>query len=406
MSEGTFLYIKKLLFILILLTIITKCFIDSALLNHCQILMRRKEMEMFKKYFYSLYGAYKVGGLHSAIFWNWFIAQPLWRAFTFLTLALDNLFYPGYRKVEVKNPIFIIGHPRSGTTFFHHLFTQTGEMMTFKAWHIFIPALTARKCFDSLIKKKIQANKGEIIPKETGHEIHLDKPEEEEMLFLHNMDTQFVALNTPGFLVNYPIQWDQHDLQPHQQRLKSVLFLKRLFQRQIYFTGKTQVFAQMHFSTHRVKTLLEVFPDAKFVYIARSPAETIPSFLGMLRKFFPYWGLKDISADFWQIYCQNRYLAAINLYRYLYKMHKELPEKILVIPYEQLRTDLMQSCDEVLSFTGIKISEELMCLIKQQAEKQKKYQRPHQGYSLSEFGITLKQIKQDFYPYGWSVDKT
>lgn len=41
---------------------------------------------------------------------------------------LDHLFFPGFKKVEVKRPVFIIGHPRSGTTFIHKLFTQTDEM--------------------------------------------------------------------------------------------------------------------------------------------------------------------------------------------------------------------------------------------------------------------------------------
>ncbi len=42
-----------------------------------------------------------------------------------ITLSLDAIFFPGFKNVEIKQPVFIIGHPRSGTTFMHKLFTQT-----------------------------------------------------------------------------------------------------------------------------------------------------------------------------------------------------------------------------------------------------------------------------------------
>ena len=44
-------------------------------------------------------------------------AQILNRIF----FLFDDLLFPGYRSQEVKQPVFIIGNPRSGTTFLHRL---------------------------------------------------------------------------------------------------------------------------------------------------------------------------------------------------------------------------------------------------------------------------------------------
>ncbi len=179
-------------------------------------------------------------------------------------LFMDYLIFPGFRKVEIKKPLFVIGHPRSGTSFVHLLYAQTDEMTAFETWHIFCPALTARAFLKPLFRFLIR-KKNILFSEEVGHKIALDRPEEEEMLFFYKFDTQFVLIATLlGFDKDDYREFRFHDLQPREHRIKSAMFLKRCFQRQIYYTGKTQIFAQTHFSTHRIMTLLEVFPDTQF----------------------------------------------------------------------------------------------------------------------------------------------
>ena len=48
------------------------------------------------------------------------------------TLGLDHLFYPRHRKQPIDRPIFIIGNPRSGTTFLHRLLLGAGDMAAFE----------------------------------------------------------------------------------------------------------------------------------------------------------------------------------------------------------------------------------------------------------------------------------
>lgn len=316
-------------------------------------------------------------------------------------LFLDCILFPGFKKVQVTKPVFIIGHPRSGTTFIHHLFNQTGETAAFKAWHLLFPSLSARVLVRPIIDFMIRRNHTNLIPKETGHHIALDKPEEEEMLFLHNLDTQFITAITPlGFLDEDFRDLRFHDLQPENMRLKSAEFLKSCFQRQIYYSGNSQIFAQTHYSTHRIKTLMDVFPDAKFIYIDRKPEETLPSYFSLIKNVMDLiWGLHRFSSKDIKRFFEYRYTASLELYRYFHDLQTkgEIDDnKVLIIPYAELRNDLTGVFERIIAFTGMEPSRELRAAVAKQTEKQKHYRREHEVRSISEFGIHESRIRSDF----------
>jgi len=89
--------------------------------------------------------------------------------FTVTTLFFDYIFLPKFRKVKVKQPVFIIGHPRSGTTFIHHLFTQTDEMAAFTTWQLLFPAITARGIVKPIVRFLTRKEPVVLIPEEAGH---------------------------------------------------------------------------------------------------------------------------------------------------------------------------------------------------------------------------------------------
>jgi len=325
----------------------------------------------------------------------------IYSAFTIITLLLDHIFFPKFRKVEVKKPVFIIGHPRSGTTFLHHLFTQTDEMAAFKAWHILFPGLTARVLLKPLVHFLVRNKKAVIVPESTGHEIALDRIEEEEMLFIHKHDTQFLIAGTPlGFIADDYKSLRFHDLQPWARRIKSARFFKKCFQRHIYYSGKKQVFAQTHFSTHRIKTLLEVFPDARFIYMDRTPYETLPSYFSLnYNSIDVLWGMHRFSKDQISTNFKYRYQGSLELYQYFFDLwHNNEFDKtrVLIIPYNKLRQDLIKVFEQIINFTGIESNKALREAVERQAEKQQDYKRRHEVKKLDMFGIDENRIEKDF----------
>lgn len=355
---------------------------------------------MLKTYYQILISARETFGL-GLIFWRWLFFLPLFLLFTRLTLFLDKIFFPQYQKQQITKPVFIIGNPRSGTSFLHYLLTQTEDFVAFKTWEIFFPALTARIIVKPVINYLIRHNLTQIMPESSGHGLYLDRVEHDEFLFIHQLDTQFLLLLSPLGLSDreYP-ELRLYDRQPSARRYGSVKFFEECLKRQIYYTQKKQVIAHIHFSTCRIKTLLETFPDAKFIYLLRSPLETIPSHLTLEYNTFKNQNrLKNIPEAKLKRYFQRRYQYDLELYRYFEQLQEKgeiPPQNIMVLLYEELCSDLEQSFIQIEQFTGIKSNNKLLQAIKKQAENQKKYQRKHKIIDLKQFGLSKEKIARDF----------
>jgi hypothetical protein len=335
------------------------------------------------------------------------IRRPLAMGFTQLTMALDNVFFPAYRRVEVQRPIFIIGHPRSGTTFLHSLLAKSYDYCTFEAWEIFFPALAARRLVRPLVARAIAQGKASCVPGEAGHEVVLDQVEEEELLFYAQGNTQFSVCLSPLALSD----WDFAELvyadrQPARIRRQTMAFLKGCFQRQIYATGKGLVLAKVNFSGMRIDSLLEAFPDARIIYLVRSPLETIPSHLTLDRNVFDHlWGLERIPQDRLRRYYERRYRYDVAFYRYLEEWiarGRLPPGRCMTLRYEDLCRDPTARVRDVAQFAGLEVSRDPRETIGRQ---QVSYRPKHKNLALEEFGLSKQQVLRDldfvFDKYGF-----
>lgn len=347
------------------------------------------------------------------------LCYPIYSLFAHATMSMDRVLFPSVNKVQVKNPVFILGHPRSGTTFFHRLLTQTDEFPTFELWEIMVPSLTGRKLLRPFVERiggafrKEAYHNADAMFSDGAHDTGAHSVEEEELLLNLKLDTQMFTFLTPlAFDEEDWIEVVFSDHQSLERRRGSTRFLRECFKRHIYETGKGQILAKMPYSTLRIKSLMAEFPDAKFIYLVRSPYDTIPSHLSLHRSFFANrWGLDNIEPAALKRYYQRRYRHNVDLYRYFYDLHKsgELPEdKVKVIRYDLFLSDLENAFNELIEFTGIEVSDALRQRIKEQAQKQKVYKRGHKNLDLEDFGISKEQIAKDldfvFEEYGFSKE--
>lgn len=387
-------------------------------------------MESIKKYLIYHYARMYLKILSSCLktfgmgvwFFYYLFKIPLKLLYVHFSVFLDDIFSPGYRHVKIEKPVFIIGHPRSGTTFLHTLLTPTEEFLVFRDWEMNHPSLTVRKFLQhsrmlrilfSLISdlrfspyrimrqfKKKKDNTDGIGEAVQDYKENIELiAQEEELLFLHILDTQFLTLETPlGFVEQGYPELCFHDDQPHQER--SVLFFKNCLKRQIYSTGKKQVIAKINFSLFRIKTLLKLFPDAKIIYLARSPLETMPSHFSLhLRLLDKQFGLDNIPDDRLKQYFTHRYNYNIEFYKYFDDLMKnrDIPEsQILEINYDSLKSDLKETVHEMRNFTNLEFSSELENIVDKQAGKQSSYKRKHKNLLLAELNLSEEKIRSDF----------
>jgi deoxyxylulose-5-phosphate synthase len=68
--------------------------------------------------------------------------------------------------------------------------------------------------------------------------------------------------------------------------------------------------------------------------------------------------------------------------------------KVFIVKYDRIMTDFDELMNEILTFTGIMPTDEMMIEIKNTADKQRKYTSAHK-YNLEKFGLNEDQIRSD-----------
>lgn len=199
---------------------------------------------------------------------------------TFLVLIIATpfqIFEWMYFRNRIKNfkhgkpPIFIIGHWRSGTTHLHNLICKDpnhGFVTTYQS--VFPNNLMSKWIFKTFMNMRIP----EYRPSDNV-KLSADFPQEEEFSFA-NMTTNsfyhffyFPSLNDTLF--------DKYLRFSDADNKTLALFQRKymeLLAKASINTGKDQLIIKNPVNTAKVKELLKMYPEAKFIFIYRNPVVT------------------------------------------------------------------------------------------------------------------------------------
>lgn len=328
-------------------------------------------------------------------------------------LLLDEILFPRYRKVEVKAPIFIIGNPRSGTTFLHRLMDKDNEHFTsFKVWElIFAPSITQRKLIWVLIRfarllgapvqKILQRLNKRISRRTKTHAVRIDAAEEDDHILIHGWCSSTLWALYPLPEEMLPYFFFDRDI-PREKQDRVMKLYKEMLQRHIYaHGGKLTLLSKNPDQSAKIESLLRFFPDARFINLARNPLETVPSMM-------------DFMSAGWQIFCsplepyphkQEFFNVMGYYYRYPIEFFKDKPDTCYFIRYDDLVQDPESMVQEVYDFLDLEMSETFSAILHTEAEESKNYQSEH-VYSLEAMELTSEQIVEnfssvfDFYEFG------
>jgi hypothetical protein len=235
---------------------------------------------------------------------------PLLLIWNHIGFWLDDILYPSWKFTQVKNPLFIVGNARSGTTWLHRLLSNDIETFTtIHTWEIlFAVSVTWRKMFIFLynidynfggyIMSLILNCEKIFIGHISVHEIGLMKPEEDEWLMSHIFLSQLIMFFFPlsGSILNplvfYDLEQSSNDVYrvPEITRLQIMGYYKQCIQKHIFarfgndinnniiFISKNPAF------TMRISSLRHVFPDCRIVVMIRDPVQSIPSMVSYISK--------------------------------------------------------------------------------------------------------------------------
>jgi hypothetical protein len=216
-----------------------------------------------------------------------------------LGLLLDYLLFPWFRRTPVRGPVFIVGNFRSGSTLLHRILATSPNFTAMKTWEIyFAPSITQRKFwrgfwivdgwFGSPIRRRILAAQDERLGAVDMHRIRLDEPEEDEALFLYLWDSLFNWFFMPRDAAENPY-WRFDEAVPTWRRRKAMAFYREVIRRHLALQPEGAVYLSKSPSfTARLRSLVETFPDARIIELARHPADCVVSTAGWLSYAWHY----------------------------------------------------------------------------------------------------------------------
>jgi len=198
---------------------------------------------------------------------------------------------------EGKPPLFILGHWRSGTTHLHYLFHNDPQFGTLSNYQSFL--FNVAMLSKSWLKVLLSPLMPETRPQDNV-KVNPDLPaEEEQPLSVMSICTGFHTWSFPSnksYFNKYNIF---EGITPEEKKQWQKDYLKVLKNIAFFNDDKPLVLKNPH-NTSRVKELLELFPDAKFVFIHRNPYDVFVStrhlmFRGVQPQFLEFTSHKEIE---------------------------------------------------------------------------------------------------------------
>jgi hypothetical protein len=315
---------------------------------------------------------------------------------------LDGLLFPRLHRVEVRAPVFLVGHARSGTTLLHRLMTLDGERFcSFRLYEVYFPSLLQKKLLRALgaldrrflgrrIARRVRAWEQRRYRATQGiHAMGLFKPEEDDIVFYYSCASGYWMTKVP-YLAD--LDFYHVDRWPERKRRRLMGFYRQCVKRQLYldgpektYTSKSPVFAG------RVAALIDEFPDARFGVTMRNPNETIPSLLKLLTVSYQLHGTDPAEA--------RRSLRAqaeisFDTYRHPLEVFAQRPgTKHAFIDYGELVEAPRRAVAKMYAELGFDVTPEFAAVLAAEDQRARKHETSHR-YSLEEFGLRADELRE------------
>ncbi|MGO1499904.1 MAG: sulfotransferase family protein [Marinobacter sp.] len=331
---------------------------------------------------------------------------PLRAFFHSICFFLDGILFPKLWLVKVKEPVFIIGHARSGTTLAHRLMGGDERFSAFKYYELLLPSLVQKKTvrliawadrtvLNRRLERRLEAwEKRKFGPTQHIHKMGLSIPEEDDLMYFSSCASGFWATKLPYM---DSLDFFHIDQRAAADRRRMMNFYRNVVKRQLYINGDNKI----HLSKNptycgRVEALIEAFPDARFVLLYRNPHETIPSLLKLLHVS---WKLQGNQSEE-RIEKSTREMVNLSFESYLHPLEvldRHPDTRYAIIDYRELTTDPKTTIEKVYDDLGIEISADYRQFLTAEADKTRKHTTSH-TYSLEEFGLSDREIHDRLAP--------
>jgi hypothetical protein len=323
-----------------------------------------------------------------------------------LGFALDEIFFRGYRRVMIREPLFVLGVPRSGTTHLHRVLAKDPQFTTFSTWEcLFALSVTERKLWLGVarIDRLIGAPLTRLVDwlethafgtLEQIHPMRLDDPEEDYFALTPVLACFILILPFPQLALLWRMGTFDRDMPP-TERKRLLDFYEGCLKRHLYVHGahrrllsKNAAFAPL------ANSLAERFPDARFIVCLRPPTEVVPSQISSLRSGMDLFGVEELCPDF-----RERLVEQLAFYyENLHRVVSDLPhEQRVSLEMRALGPELMATVEGAYRHLGLDLDPAFRVSLAEAQEQARQYRSGHR-YTAAASGLSTRRIQERFDP--------
>ncbi len=296
-------------------------------------------------------------------------------------------------------PVFILGHWRSGTTFVHNILALDKHFGYNTTYQTVFPNLMLFG--QSFFKKNMAFLMPDKRPTD-NMELNVDLPQEEEFA-LANMTT----VNYYNFWF-FPKSWDYYT--DHYLTFKKASAadkkefqdtFRQLVKISLHNTNGTQFLSKNPPHTARIKEILEIYPKAKFIYLVRNPYTVFESTRSFFTNTIQPLKLQDFSNE--KIEEQ-----ILKVYKTMYDKYEEdkvlVPEGNLIeVKFEDIEADALEITKKIYSTLNLPGFKEAEADIVAYLDKKKGYKKNKYNYDPRTVELVEKNWKFALDRWGYSL---
>jgi hypothetical protein len=308
-----------------------------------------------------------------------------------LFMQRDRKIYPSIARQEIREPLFIVGLPRSGTTLLHTLLALDPEHRVPLTWEVMTPSPPSRESEKRRIQRAISSCNCFNWLAPTFHHVHpvgAELPQECVSLMAPTfMSDQFDAMY---YVPSYRTWFFRQDLRPayeYHRCFLQHLQVRRSASRWV-LKAPTHMFA--------LPSLLAVYPDALFVQTHRAPLDamaSVSSLITILRRVFsdsvdPLTVCRE-AIDYW----------SKTLDKFLKERGRLGAHRICDVDYVEIRRDPLAVVQSIYAHFGWSLSQKVEQRMRRALANQPEERHRLHRYNLSQFGVQEAESAARFAEY-------
>jgi hypothetical protein len=304
---------------------------------------------------------------------------------------------PGIREESIRNPLFVVGFPRTGTTLLLNLLAQdpaARPLLCWEAYHPIPPRRIRKRGADPRVRRQRRAIRQleHVVPDiKTVHKITADGPEECVPLLMRSFASSAWCLfaHVPSYetwLWEEPLARHEDTYRFHKLQLQLLQSQRRgdrwLLKSPAHLQG--------------LSALLSVYPDACVLQTHRDLAKVLPSgcsLFGVLQSL--YTDHLDPAA----LGRRGLEMGVRSLERLIEMRREDTARRILDLRYADLVADPVGTVERVYDHFGLEMTKGMRAGMERWVADNPRHKHGVHRYSLEQFGLDEDEVEREAAPY-------